>query len=617
MTQHLNNPYVGPRTFSREESDRYFGRERESRELFSLVMSERLVLFYAQSGAGKSSLINTRLIPQLQQADFSVLPVGRVSGDLPEGVAEVDNIYLFNLMLNLDQGDTPPAALAHLNLTGFLAHLTSTDGLTYYYDDKVELSLDDDYEEAPYVLIIDQFEEIVSAHPDRWQDRAGFFKQLDQAMLADPNLWVVLTLREDYIAALDPFAHLLTDKMRARFYMQRMGYRAALQAVSRPAQLGGRTFAGGVAKTLVDNLRQIRAHGKETTEVGEFVEPVQLQVVCYQLWENLRDRPSDQITQQDVDELGDVDTALAQFYEQSLATVLAQTGDSEIDVRNWFEGQLITEAGTRGMVYQGSENTGGLANETVNLLANQFLLRAEIRAGGTWYELVHDRFVEPIRQANQDWQLRQSGLVQAALAWEEAGRNEDSLYRGLQLKAAQASVQGQAIEPLVEEFLQASQKFNQVMEEREAFRRRELEQAQELAEAERQRAEDQARSSKRLRRQLIALGAVFLLAVVAAVYAFFQQRAANEAAEDAAFQATRAEAEASTAEARRVEAETAQQQAEEAALARATAQAEAEASEAVAKENEAAAIAAREDAERQARLARASQLATQAQAAPE
>ena len=31
------NPYVGPRTFSRQEADRFFGREREARELFSLV----------------------------------------------------------------------------------------------------------------------------------------------------------------------------------------------------------------------------------------------------------------------------------------------------------------------------------------------------------------------------------------------------------------------------------------------------------------------------------------------------------------------------------------------------------------------------------------------------
>ena len=60
------NPYGGPRTFSQVEANRFFGREREASELLSLVISQRLVLFYAQSGAGKSSLLNARLIPMLR-----------------------------------------------------------------------------------------------------------------------------------------------------------------------------------------------------------------------------------------------------------------------------------------------------------------------------------------------------------------------------------------------------------------------------------------------------------------------------------------------------------------------------------------------------------------------
>jgi ribosome biogenesis GTPase len=51
-------PYVGPRTFSRAQSHLFFGREAEARDLLARVISERLLLFYAQSGAGKSSLIN-------------------------------------------------------------------------------------------------------------------------------------------------------------------------------------------------------------------------------------------------------------------------------------------------------------------------------------------------------------------------------------------------------------------------------------------------------------------------------------------------------------------------------------------------------------------------------
>jgi WD40 repeat protein len=600
-------PYVGPRTFEEKDARFFFGREREARDLLWLVMSEPLVLFYAPSGAGKSSLINTRLVPGLREEGFEVLPTGRVSGQLPEAITQVGNIYLFNLLLSLDQCREEAGCLTHTSLSHYLeAHKTSP------YER-------DGYDVPARVLIIDQFEEIFTTHLDRWQERKDFFRQLRQAIGRDPLLWVVLTLREDYVAALDPYARSLPGKLRARFYMQRMGYQAALEAVKKPAESNGRPFASGVARTLVDNLRQIRIHGQARPHLGEFVEPVQLQVVCYQLWENLKERPPAEITHQDLQELGDVDTALAQFYEGAIARVLAETGESEIELRNWFEQQLITEAGTRGTVYQGPSKTAGMANRTVELLANQFLLRAEIRAGGTWFELVHDRFIEPILQANLAWGARQNDLVRAALAWDASGRVEDNLYRGQQLKAALASasltsvgltsvgltsvgltsvgltsVRGQKLEPLVSEFLAASEKFNQALEEKEAARQRELEQAQALAEAERRRAEEQASATKRLRRLAIALAAVFLLAVGAAVLAWTQGQRAQK------------QEQAAVAEAR----------------ARATAQTQAEADRAIAVaakgdavNAEATALAERDRAERQAIIARSGQLAAQAQAA--
>ena len=45
------NPYVGPRTFSEEDRRFFFGREREARDLTARILSERLLLFYAQSAS--------------------------------------------------------------------------------------------------------------------------------------------------------------------------------------------------------------------------------------------------------------------------------------------------------------------------------------------------------------------------------------------------------------------------------------------------------------------------------------------------------------------------------------------------------------------------------------
>ncbi len=416
------NPYVGPRMFSSAERNLFFGRDAEARELLSLVVSQRLVLFYAQSGAGKSSLLNARLAPDLEERGFVVLPIARVGAEIPKGIDQVDNIYLFSLMLSLDQGGGDPARLAHLKLPDFLTRLTSDDGKHYYYADPVENASSaspvmdhaaayapdqpviEQYDEPNFVLIIDQFEEIFTTHAHCWEDRAEFFEQLDQAMKKDPKMWVVLTLREDYVAALDPYAHQLADKMRARYYMQRMGKEAALQAVQNPARLAGRPFAEGVADQLVSNLSQIRVLGEADSWPGQYVEPVQLQVVCYQLWENLKHNPPGQITHANLEEYGDVDNALSDFYNRTIKEVLElpDVHVSDLELRLWFSKQLITEAGTRSIIDQGKEKTKGMPNNVVKALTDRYLLHAEPRAGAIWIELVHDRFVDPIRKANRE-----------------------------------------------------------------------------------------------------------------------------------------------------------------------------------------------------------------------
>ncbi len=610
MTEHITNPYVGPRTFEEEDAKLFFGRDREARDLLSLVISEPLVLFYAQSGAGKSSIINTRLIPGMRQEGFVVLPVGRVGGELPEGIGDVENVFVFNLLLSLSRSEgVAVGEMTKTTLSDYLEERKAQDLANFQ---PIDLDEEDDWEddeEPARVLIIDQFEEIVTTHLSRWTERRAFFEQLSDAIRNDPLLWVVLSLREDFVAALDPYARMLPNRLRARFHMQRMGAGAARQAIEQPAKQNGRPFAEGVARTLVDNLRQLRAHEQDEVLLGQFIEPVQLQVVCYQLWQNLKDRPIAPITLEDVNELGNVDAALSQFYEQAIAAVLHETGTSELSLRNWFDRQLITEAETRGTVYQGREETAGLSNQIVQRLANQFLLRAEIRAGGTWYELVHDRFVTPILQANQAWRLQQSPLIRAAEEWDRAGRPRHQLFQGKQLEEALAGVNRESLEPIVQRFLTTSE---------DAQSQRDLEKTRGEMEEQRKRAETEARTAQVLRRLTIALIIVFIVAVAAAILATYESRQANRnegiAIENAAaaeanaqLAATReheahihAEAEATSAAEALINA----QLAEENANLAATREAEAVANAVLASTNEQAAQAAQAEAEASAAEAR-------------
>lgn len=457
-----NNPYVGPRPYERKGPHQFSGRDREARDLLALLLAERVVLFYAKSGAGKTSLLNAKVIPALEEEDFHVLPVARVSGDVSPGLrpGDVDNIFVFSVLSSLSGDHVSPVDLCAYSLTSFLQ--------AFY------LRPDEGFEnDQPFLLIIDQFEELFTTHRDRWQEAEGFFVQVHDALEVLPSMGVIFAMREDYVAELDPYAALLSKRMRARFRMELLGPEGALEAIIRPALDQGIRFDEGVAERLVDDLRRIRVQrvpgmDVEATTLGPFIEPVQLQVVCSRLWENLPEQEDHTIQWQEVEEFGHIDRALIDFYHTALDAAQAQTGVSQKDLRRWFGEELITPMQTRGLVLRGPETTGTLPNAAVDVLSRHYIIRSEVRAGARWYELAHDRLVAPILSSNREWEAkRQTPLRITAKSW-QATKEAGLLFRGAALDEAMRWVQAHPYdaEPYEREFLAASRQAQQAQRRR-------------------------------------------------------------------------------------------------------------------------------------------------------
>ena len=493
-----NNPYVGPRPYERKDQHNFYGRSREARDLRALIVSEWEVLFYAQSGAGKTSLLNAMVIPALEERGFCVLPVARVGGELPQGIEpqEVDNVFVFGALLTLAGEDADPQTLLPHTLASFLAER---------YPEP-----EDAFESQPLVLIFDQFEEIFTSHRNRWQDAKGFFRQMRKALDALPRLGVVFSMREDHVAEIDPYASLFPRRLKARFRMERLGPTRALVAVSKPAENAGCSFDSGVAGRLVDDLRRTRVQrytgSKEKTVItGPFVEPIQLQVVCHRLWENLPEQEDYAIQWEEVEEYGNIDRALTDFYKGALDSTMQQTGVGEGELRQWVGQKLITPAGTRGLVMRGAEDTEGLPNAAVDALEGLHLIRVDVRAEARWYELVHDHLTSSIIQANTAWRQAHP-LLHTALEWQEAGKPANKLYQGGRLAAAWNDPDAKM--ELVRAFLHAGQ---QAQEDREAAIRAEEGQKRREVEI---RAEEQSRANRRLRWLVAALVVVLVLVVM-------------------------------------------------------------------------------------------------------
>ncbi len=476
------NPYVGPYAFRAEDADLFFGRDREVESLASLVIAESIVLFFAQSGTGKTSLLQARLLPDLDKAGFDVLPVARVGAEPPAGMSPA-NVYVFSALCSLAP-DTDAARLQSLTLGTYLWTLPERDDRT-----------------TRRVLVFDQFEEILPPRRQHWEEREDFFLQLRQALQDEPSLSVLLVMREDNLAELETYAPLLPGKLRTRFRMESLRRDDAIDAVAKPVETS-RPFASGVAEQLVDDLRQVEVDGTAESYRGEFIEPLQLQVVCYELWEKLRERPGKTITADDLAACGDIGQALESFYERAVSKASERSGVPPERIRQWCGHSLITPRRLRSQVDRAAETTAGLKNKAVAELVETRLVRKQEIRGGTWYELVHDRFIEPVLRVNERRLLAESTpLRRDAEAWHQAGRDVSYLYRGQQLAEAltAAPAEPDGLAKLERDFLADSQSE----EARRLF---------------------QLKQAARLRKLAIALGVMFVAVAALAIYAYWASR---------------------------------------------------------------------------------------------
>jgi len=408
----IRSPYVGLRAFRTEDHDRFFGRVQESHEIAALWRASKLTILYGASGTGKTSLLQAGVIPLLDPEHVDVLPVGRVSARVFSSTSNVSNPYVFTLLSSLAP-DHDPADLAGLTILRFLRQRSVQRDS---YDDPV-----------PVLLAIDQAEDLFDDLPYRPALIKNFIAALARALRGIRETRLLLTVREDRLPAVLAYERILAGHSRSRSRLLPFGPAAAMDAIKMPLRGTGRRFGPGVASDLIRELRTIRTTnpaGETTALLVDTVDPVQVQVVCSALWESLP-AGAQVITPAHVSRFGDVDRFLATFCSRTLSAVALEHQVPVARLRSWLQKTFITEFGTRGMAYEGIDQTAGMPNAIVRSLEDRHLIRAEHRSGIRWYELQHDRLIEPLQQAHPVELLEAAELELAEGALTRAERNAD------------------------------------------------------------------------------------------------------------------------------------------------------------------------------------------------
>ena len=266
------------------------------------------------------------------------------------------------------------------------------------------------------------------------------------------------------------------------------------------------SFTDDAVEKLVDELSQVRieqADGESDVQRGIYVEPVQLQVVCRQLWDRQKPQPGACLTADEINVQGNVDDALASYYSDVVQRAAACPGVTERAVREWFDHRLILAHGIRGQALRSSIASDGLTADAVRVLEEGYLIRPEGRSGATWFELAHDRLVAPVRRDNAAWYAAHlSPLQKQAALWDQQDQPQNLLFAGTDLAAAvEWAANNQPLRLREERFLSAS--------------------------IEASRAQRQQRWSRINRRIAIVMTALFALALVATLAALYLYQVAE------------------------------------------------------------------------------------------
>jgi hypothetical protein len=372
-------PYPGPQPFSEEQAPFFFGRRNEADALVALLESQetRIVLIYAPSGAGKSSLLNAAVRPRLATRGFVVLPTARLNN--VQTVERPRNAYTHAALLSIrDESDTSEPA------PDWKTHLARTPT------------------RARRLLVLDQLEEIETGPITSHLEKVEFFNDIRDALDAERGLTVLLCFREEYLASISRYIEVDNGVVAKRFPLDRLQWKGAAEAITQPAKKRGVEFTeqalADLRSALVD--RSI-----------DRVEPLLLQLMCTRIWHGLRSgarqigvRELAHVVGLEPGTLNPAQELIARiiddFCREAIEAAAAQPGALPRDLIRLGIRQFVTPAGRRSALQEVLAGTrpftGDLPTSVLRELCARSLLRGERRQDSRLIELAHDRLVAPV-----------------------------------------------------------------------------------------------------------------------------------------------------------------------------------------------------------------------------
>jgi tetratricopeptide (TPR) repeat protein len=249
-------PYPGLRPFERDETDIFFGREEHTDQLLERLDHVHFLAVVGPSGCGKSSLVRTGLLAGLETGFLisagarwrvaQMRPGHQPFAYLTDALL-ADEAIAAEYVSHIASYSTEPAeAMAFLSHRALLqAELRRGPFSMHEILANVPLP-----EHTKLLILVDQFEEIFRYYQQGKEDEAAAFVSLLLATSQHPDVYIVITMRSDFIGDCALFHGLPEAINQGLFLTPRLNREQLRAAIEEPAGV----FGGKIEPALVNRL---------------------------------------------------------------------------------------------------------------------------------------------------------------------------------------------------------------------------------------------------------------------------------------------------------------------------------------------------------------------------
>ncbi|EFL20307.1 putative WD-40 repeat protein [Streptomyces himastatinicus ATCC 53653] len=438
-------PYRGLARFDVGDAELFFGRDEMTDALVRAVAEHRVFAVFGPSGSGKSSLLRAGLIPRLRSLDGPNRPAA---------------------VRILTPGEHPLRSHATVCVPA------PGEGETW--------------------LVVDQFEEVFTLCRDTGE-RADFLARLLAAAEPGSRLRVVLGVRADFYGRCAEHRELADALREANLLVGPMSPAELREAVVRPAQSAGLIVERELTARLVEEVDG---------------EPGGLPLLSHALRETWQRRRGRVLTMEAYEAVGGVHGAIAQSAEE----VYTWFSPDHAELARLILLRLIAPGegsqDTRRPVDRSELDLGTASQDDIALVLDRLARARLLTLDENTVDVAHEALISAwprlrgwIEEAREQLRAHRR-LTEAALAWDDLGRDPGALYRGTRLATAEEAFTqpgpSAALTVLEADFLTAS------------------------AAARDQERQAAARAARRLRTLVGSLSAVVVLALLAGIVAWQQ-----------------------------------------------------------------------------------------------